>query len=215
MQKPSVPAGGTAQASATGATLEIIPQEPTRNSILTLEPKGFDLSQAAVEWLVNGGVVSGPGQYQLKVSEFSRGDTIQARVKLQNGQIYSNSVQIKNTPPVISSIKWEPEIFKPGDTVGVEAAATDVDGDAVTLLYEWTRNGVPAGKGKNIEGSVKRGDVISVRITPFDGEDTVKRRPGSWRFGILPRSSWSTLTSVSTVQCIPIRSELPTPMGTL
>ncbi len=171
MQKPSVPAGKTAQASAPGATLEIIPQEPTRNSILTLAPKGFDLSQAAVEWLVNGGVVSSPGQYQLKASEFSRGDTIQARVKLQNGQIYSNSVQIKNTPPEISSIKWEPDIFKPGDTVGVEAAATDVDGDAVTLLYEWTRNGAPAGKGKNIEGSVKRGDVISVKITPFDGVD--------------------------------------------
>jgi hypothetical protein len=53
----------------------------------------------------------------------------------------------------------------------VDAEAKDDDGDSATVLYEWTKNGQPAGAGKVIEGEVKRGDKITVKVTPFDGED--------------------------------------------
>lgn len=175
-EKSSTPGKGPdaaqAPASSGGAySLEITPTEPTRNTTLNLTCRGFDLSKVEAKWLVNGAYLPGSGPNQFKASEAARGDTIQAQVTIQNQEIRSNSVQIRNTPPEISSMKLVPEIFKPGDTLGIEAVATDIDGDAVTLVYEWTKNGEPAGKGKSIEGSIKRGDHISVKITPFDGAD--------------------------------------------
>jgi hypothetical protein len=82
----------------------------------------------------------------------------------------SNIIEIKNAPPVITGVKILPEIFKPGDTLSVEVSGNDADGDEVTIVYEWTKNGEPAGNGKRLEAPVKRGDKISVRIIPFDGE---------------------------------------------
>jgi hypothetical protein len=35
---------------------------------------------------------------------------------------------------------------------------------------EWTRNGEPAGNEKKINAQLRRGDMVSIRITPFDGE---------------------------------------------
>ena len=54
--------------------------------------------------------------------------------------------------------------------MSVEVSASDVDGDEVTVSYEWTKNGEPAGNSKRIEAPLRRGDKISVKITPFDGE---------------------------------------------
>jgi hypothetical protein len=68
-------------------------------------------------------------------------------------------------------VKLEPEVFKPGDNIRLEAAAEDPDGDEVAILYEWTINGYPAGSGKGLDAPLKKGDSISVRATPFDGEE--------------------------------------------
>ena len=152
-------------------TLEIIPHEPTRNSTLNLRASGFILSEAAVAWLVNGNILSGAGQNNMAASEVSRGDMVQARAIFHNQEINSNIVQVGNTPPEIRSVKLTPEIFKPGDMLGVDVVTFDIDGDPVTSLYEWTRNGEPAGTGKSIEMPLHRGDAIAVKITPFDGTD--------------------------------------------
>jgi len=71
----------------------------------------------------------------------------------------------------ISRVKIIPEVFRRGDTLRVDATGNDIDGDEVALSYEWTKNGEPAGKGRQLEVVVKRGDKISVKITPFDGTD--------------------------------------------
>jgi hypothetical protein len=75
-----------------------------------------------------------------------------------------------NAPPEIARVKIMPEVFKPGDALSVEAEGKDVDGDAVSFRYEWTRNGEPVGKESRIETPIKRGDKVSVKVTPFDGE---------------------------------------------
>jgi hypothetical protein len=82
----------------------------------------------------------------------------------------SNIIEIKNAPPEIKRVKILPEIFKPGDTLSVDVSGNDADGDEVTIIYEWTKNGEPAGNGKRLEVPVTRGDKISVSITPFDGD---------------------------------------------
>lgn len=81
------------------------------------------------------------------------------------------AAEVKNTPPELTKIKIMPEIFKPGDTLYIEAAATDADGDDVTILYEWTKNKEAAGQDKQIGVPIKSGDKIDIKITPFDGKD--------------------------------------------
>ncbi len=159
--------------SATGgsSSLEVVPVNAIRTSRLYAVPHGFNLSEAKIEWLVNGALVT-----SLKASEFDasvtkKNDKIQARAIMQGKEIASNIVQIGNSPPDISRVKIMPEVFKPGDTLSVDASGTDVDGDEVTLSYEWTKNGEPAGNSRQIQLSLKRGDKLSVKITPFDGTD--------------------------------------------
>lgn len=47
--------------------------------------------------------------------------------------------------------------------------------NAITFRYEWTKNGQPAGNDDKVVG-LKRGDRLSVKVTPFDGK--VDGEPG-------------------------------------
>ncbi len=81
-----------------------------------------------------------------------------------------NAAEAKNTPPEITKIKIMPEVFKSGDTLYIDAVATDADGDDVTIQYEWTKNKEAAGKDRQIGVPIKRGDKLDIKITPYDGK---------------------------------------------
>ncbi len=82
------------------------------------------------------------------------------------------TIASRNIPPQISKVRILPEdVFKPGDTLSVDASGSDIDGDEVTIFYEWIKNGEPAGNDKQITEPLKRGDKVSIKVTPFDGED--------------------------------------------
>jgi len=175
---------GTPQAdsSVTSAShsLEIAPLNATKASRLYVVPHGFDLSGAKIEWLVNGMPAPNPRSSEFDASTAKKGDSVQARAVIDGKELVSNVVQIRNSPPEISRVKIVPEVLKPGDFLGVDAAGTDIDGDDVTLSYQWTKNGESAGEGWQLRTHLKRGDKISVTITPFDGTDygragTIKR----------------------------------------
>lgn len=150
--------------------LEINPKEAFRNNTLYLISRGFNLSDAKIEWLLNGNLTISPIPNQFKTTETKKGDRIQAKAIIQDRQILSNIVEIKNSPPEISEVKFLPGAFKQGPTMSIDVSASDIDEDAVTILYEWTKNGEPAGNSKKIEVPLKRGDKIFIKITPFDGE---------------------------------------------
>jgi hypothetical protein len=137
---------------------------------ITPVPREFDLSRAAIEWSVNGGPFQPVGSPDFDGTSANKGDTVRARASVNGQTVLSDSVQMMNEPPRLTRTKLQPEVFRPGDTLSVEAAAADGDGDTVSLLYAWTKNGNPAGTGAAIEGGLKRGDRISVQVTPFDGE---------------------------------------------
>jgi len=162
-QKPS-------EVDSSPYSLEITPTNASRNSTIYLIAQGFNPSDAKIEWLVNGKVTTTPISSQFNALGTKKGDKVQAMITIQGKEIISNSVKIKNSLPEISYIKLLPEVFKPGDTLSVEVSGSDIDGDAVTIAYEWTKNGEPAGNSKQIEVPLKRGDKVSVKITPFDGE---------------------------------------------
>ena len=152
-------------------SLEITPSDASRNSIIYIIPKGFNPINAKIEWLVNDKLTTSSTTPQFKSAEIKKGDKVQAKALMQGKEILSNIIQIKNAPPEISKVRILPEVvWKPGDTLSVEVSGTDIDGDEVTISYEWTKNGEPAGNGKRIEVPLKRGDKVSVKITPFDGE---------------------------------------------
>ena len=150
--------------------LKIIPLNASSNSTLQVIVQGFNLSDAKIEWLLNGYPTTNNSSSQFNAKETRKGDKIQVKAIIQGKELMSDIIEIKNAPPEITRVKILPEIFKPGDTLSVDVSGNDADGDEVTISYEWTKNGEPVGNGKRLEALVKRGDKISVKITPFDGE---------------------------------------------
>ena len=75
-----------------------------------------------------------------------------------------------NNPPVITRGQLKSENTGNTDLIKVLAEGSDKDEDEVTFTYEWTKNGDRAGDSNTITG-FKRGDKISVKITPYDGKD--------------------------------------------
>lgn len=151
-------------------SLEIYPSDASRTSTLKMKVMGFSLANAKIEWLVNGRPVPNATPQMFITANTKRGDTVEVRAFIEGKEIISNKVNIKNTPPEIQKVKILPEVVRPGDTLSIEVFTNDLDGDDVTVAYEWTKNGEPAGNGKQIEGALKRGDKISIKLTPFDGE---------------------------------------------
>jgi len=74
-----------------------------------------------------------------------------------------------NNPPAVERAKLQLETLDNTDVLKVIALGIDSDGDEVTMGYEWERNGEALGKGDTMKG-FKRGDIVSVKITPFDGK---------------------------------------------
>jgi hypothetical protein len=79
-------------------------------------------------------------------------------------------VAVRNSPPETRSIRFIPGDAGTGTGLKVEAEGYDADGDAVRFEIAWRKNGDPAGEGNRLEGPLKRGDRITVAITPFDGK---------------------------------------------
>jgi hypothetical protein len=160
-----------ASAGSRAYSLRISPPVASRNSVIRAIPRGFRTSDAEIVWLLNGQPTTGSDLLRYDASDTEKGDTLQAKATIQGIEVPSNIIKIINAPPEISTITILPDVFRPGDTLRVEAEGSDADGDEITISYAWTKNGKPAGRSSAIEGLLKRGDKVSVEITPFDGED--------------------------------------------
>lgn len=156
--------------SAVDYYIDLIPSEPRGNSHLELLIKNVEPEKLKIEWFVNGRPQS-TGMLRFSTEGLTRGDVIAVKVSMDDNLLFLKELRIKNTPPQLKRVKLMPEVFNPGDTLYVDAEAIDPDGDPVIVLYEWSRNEEPAGNQRAIQGTVKRGDRITVRIIPFDGED--------------------------------------------
>lgn len=76
-----------------------------------------------------------------------------------------------NTPPEIRGLWFVGGDGRPGNTLGVGTEGYDADGDAVQFEIAWRKNGQPAGTGNRLTAPVRRGDKVSVTVTPLDGKD--------------------------------------------
>ncbi len=158
--------GSPASSGTEQFSVEITPKDATRRTNMMLIAKGFNISDAKIEWLADGVPISGANAYILSAASIKKGSVIKAKLNVKGREISSNEIVIKNSPPEITGARFKPS----GNALGVDVTAEDADGDNVTLTYAWSVNEKSAGADKIIGTQVKRGDKISVRITPSDGE---------------------------------------------
>jgi len=88
--------------------------------------------------------------------------------------IQAPGVAVRNSPPEIRGVRFVGGDGRPGNTLGVEAEGYDSDGDLVQFEIAWQKNGQPAGSGNRLTAPVKRGDKVTVTVTPFDGKERGK-----------------------------------------
>ncbi len=113
---------------------------------------------------------------QLPVAESPASPVVQPAVA--DGQVTgrdsayeATSDEPLNRPPEISKIGFVPDRFMPGDLLGVDVSGDDPDGDEVTFTIDWTVNGSDTAEGPRCSIPLRRGDKVTVRITPYDGTD--------------------------------------------
>jgi hypothetical protein len=76
-----------------------------------------------------------------------------------------------NTPPEIISVKLTPSSPKKGDTIKAEVATKDAENNRVEVSYKWAKNDVLLPETSDtLSIELKRGDKISLTVTPFDGK---------------------------------------------
>ncbi len=179
-QAPRIAGGETEKAVRDGAAasthsdsvlaVRILPEIAGAGTRLHLSATGFSLGDGEIEWKVNENPVPGQRADSFSTEGFRKGTSVRARVKVGEREVTSNTVTLVNTPPEIRSVRIVPDVIRPGDSIGVEVAGNDPDGDDLMFEYRWEKNGQPAGTESRMEGALHRNDVVSVRITPFDGE---------------------------------------------
>ena len=90
------------------------------------------------------------------------------------GSAKASTSAVRNSAPEIRGIRFVGGDGRPGNTLGVEMEGNDADGDPVQFEIVWQKNGQPAGVGTHMTAPVKRGDKVTVTVTPFDGKERGK-----------------------------------------
>lgn len=88
-----------------------------------------------------------------------------------------NNQPKKNHPPVILSANITPEKPTVESELSVVIQSNDPDGDPITYQYQWIKNEkeiLGETKPTLSKGNFKKGDFISVRVTPSDGKSSGK-----------------------------------------
>lgn len=82
----------------------------------------------------------------------------------------TEALRIGNRAPEIDAVTLQPAAFRHDEPVEVVVDATDPDGDAVELTYEWTVDGVVVGTDSGLDGTqYVRGQEVRVTVSASDG----------------------------------------------
>jgi hypothetical protein len=169
------------------ASVFIVPTSPSRIappslSVRSLPGQGAQI--ASVSWLVNGSEQA-EGE-TLPPSRFSRGDEIEAVVKIRSDSgetlLTTEKVVAVNALPAITKVEIEPRAPTAGETVRAVVEARDPDGDPLTFKYQWYIDNVLApgeGDSLNLKG-IRKGSLVHVAATPNDGF-----ADGAWKYSSL------------------------------
>lgn len=133
------------------------------------------------QWLANDSPIEGQRNSSLALSVLRRGDRVSLELTpvdtrgLAGPAYRTDTVEVGNTPPVVTRVTVGPAVAKPGDVLRATVEGSDPDGDPVRYLFEWWVNGQSTGKPSKEQEqrtlateSLKRGDAVVVGVTPYD-----------------------------------------------
>lgn len=134
------------------------------SGVATVGPDDTGATRARID-----AVVTTPGAYTATITVCRSGAcsdaTFALTVKPDNQAPGATATLTSNTAEV-----------RKASVLTAHAEGTDPDGDAVTLAYRWLRNGQPidgeTGAVLDLAGIAQPGDVITVEVTPSDGQLT-------------------------------------------
>ena len=169
-------------------SVQILPEKPTKESELHLNIQGHDPDGDAMayrfQWIRNDSEIPGENKNVLSGKNLKKGDAVQARVTPTDGKVegkpfLSAPIRILNSPPVVLQVELEPKMAYASDNLKVQVKGSDADGDFVYYIFQWERNGtLLADERSDVleQGRFKKGDSISVTVTPDDREVLGKPR---------------------------------------
>jgi len=171
-------------------SVRIFPDNPTKETELHVNVEGHDPDGDPMayrfQWIRNDINVQEENKNILSYKDLKKGDLVRVRVTPTDGKVegepfLSPSVRILNSPPVVLEVDIEPKQAYATDTLRARVKGSDVDGDFVYYMYQWEKNGTVLAEersGVMGPGRFKKGDSISVAVTPDDREVLGKPRKG-------------------------------------
>jgi len=126
--------------------------------------------ESRVEWQVAGEVLSGEKTKFLDNKYFRRGDSVRV-VAYCGSEMRENTTIVQNSPPVVTSVKFQSLELISGQDLTVVPVAEDLDGDSVSFNYEWTVDGLLLSdlNEATLPGSLlKKGTQVALVVTPYD-----------------------------------------------
>ncbi len=181
------------QTSTDKSVVRIGPVDATVQTIISLHVDNSLLSNGDINWYINGNREETSKGFRFTSNELKKGDAVQAVVVKDNKEYHSNEIIIRNTPPVITRSELLPRVPRTSSTLHVDIQAHDIDKDNISYKYKWILNGKFISEQSFLDTELKRGDTITVEVTPSDIEDSGKSiRLKSKVFNSLPVVSESS-----------------------
>ncbi len=148
--------------------LVIQPVIATANSVITLTIKDRNVSRSNIHWKINGKEDPNARTVRFTSNTLNKGDIVQAVLIDNETEHTSNEITIINSPPTIQKARILPALPNLSSRLSAQVSANDIDGDYVAYKYAWSHNGQTASEESYFEGDFKRGDTITVNVTPLD-----------------------------------------------
>jgi len=168
------------------SSVTVSPNKPNRGSDLSLFIQCQNTRRGPVtfryQWIKNDEEIPGENENTLKSGNFRKGDLIRAKITPSDGMtegrpFLSEPVKILNSAPVIQEVWIEPKVARVTDSLKAIVKSSDPDGDSISCVYKWEKNGVVL-SGENTDtlepNRFKKRDSITVTVTPNDGEASGK-----------------------------------------
>jgi hypothetical protein len=172
-------AGGGPGGAESVILLSISPEAPTVSTDIQVVCTCVGDPSTHIQWQLNGRLLEEERDSTLRPrGRFRKGDRISVMISASGASASAMTV-IANTPPVTTSVDFQPEVIYRGISITALPAATDADGDEVQFQYQWSLNGqdLPEG-GPVLRGDrFSRGDRISLTVTPYDSEEQGRPYP--------------------------------------
>jgi hypothetical protein len=157
------------------------PSPPSSQDSLVCTATGGDIDGDGISvsygWTVDGVLLPTTGS--LFGEPLSVGETVTCTATpsdgTDDGEPLSASVTVANTPPSVDLLELLPETAGTDGLFSATAEVSDVDGDAVSLRYDWYVDGelAKSGPGSSLDGRLdfSKGQQIHVVATPSDGTE--------------------------------------------